>query len=323
LRAFFLPHPSPPFFLFFFLPHPQEEVVFDLLHETAYPDSGLGRTILGPVENIKSISRANLESYIKTHYTGPRIVVAGAGAVEHGALSALADAAFGSLPAARLAPAPPPPAFVGSQLTLRNDDLGLAYLAIGFETGGWTHPHAFPLMVLQTLLGSWERTMGAGPNTASALCRLVGSKNLAHSMSCFNTTYTDTGLFGVYAVTDPTNVWELSSEILYEMVRLCHQVSDEEVARAKTQLKTHLLGGLDGTTAIFEDIGRQVLTYGRRMTPAEVVARVDAVDASAVAAAARAYIDDKEVVTAGAGFCYEMPDANWCARPCSRAFLGT
>jgi processing peptidase subunit beta len=287
-------------------------VVFDLLHETAYPNSGLGRTILGPVENIKSISRANLESYIKTHYTGPRIVVAGAGAVEHGALSSLADAAFGSLPSARLAPAPAPPAFQGSQLTLRNDDLGLAYLAIGFETGGWTHPHAFPLMVLQTLLGSWERTMGAGPNSASALCRLVGSKNLAHSMSCFNSTYTDTGLFGVYAVTDPTNVWELSSEILYEMVRLCHNVSDEEVARAKTQLKTHLLGGLDGTTAIFEDIGRQVLTYGRRMTPAEVVARVDAVDAAAVQAAARAYVDDKEVVTAGAGFCYEMPDANWC-----------
>ena len=290
----------------------QEEVIFDLLHETAYPDSGLGRTILGPVENIKSISRAHLESYIKTHYTGPRIVVAGAGAVDHGALCTLADAAFGGLPSQRLAPALPPPAFVGSQLTLRNDDLSLAYLAIGFETGGWTHPHAFPLMVLQTLLGVWDRTMGAGPNMASQLCRLVGSKSLAHSLSTFNTTYTDTGLFGVYAVTDAHNVSELSAEILYEMVRLCHNVSAEEVARAKTQLKTSLLGGLDGTTAICEDIGRQVLTYGRRMSPAEVVARIDAVDAAAVKAAARAYIDDKEVVTAGAGFCFEMPDANWC-----------
>ena len=135
------------------LPRAQEEVIFDLLHETAYPDSGLGRTILGPVANIKSITREHLQSYISTHYTGPRIVVAGAGAVEHGALSALAESAFGGLPATRLAPALAPPAFVGSQLTLRNDDLNLAYLAIGFETGGWTHPHAFPLMVLQTLLG--------------------------------------------------------------------------------------------------------------------------------------------------------------------------
>ncbi len=53
----------------------QEEVIFDLLHETAYQGSGLGRTILGPEANIKSISRKDLEDYIKTHYTGPRIVV--------------------------------------------------------------------------------------------------------------------------------------------------------------------------------------------------------------------------------------------------------
>jgi glucose-1-phosphate thymidylyltransferase len=58
----------------------QEEVIFDILHETAYPNSGLGRTILGPEENIRKISKADLENYISTHYTGPRIVVAGAGA---------------------------------------------------------------------------------------------------------------------------------------------------------------------------------------------------------------------------------------------------
>ena len=310
------PHPPPPL--------PQEEVIFDLLHETAYPNSGLGRTILGPEANIKSITRAHLEDYIKTNYVGPRIVVAGAGAVDHKALTSLAQAAFGGLPSA--APAPlaaaaaaaaalsPPPTFVGSQLKLRNDELGLAHMAIAFETGGWTHPSAFPLMVMEVLLGAWDRTQGAGPNMASVLCRKVGEGGLAHSVSTFNTKYAETGLFGVYAVAEPHKLWELSSEVCYEMVRLCHAVSEEEVARAKTQLKTQLLGGLDGTTAVCEDIGRQVLTYGRRMTPAEVMLRIDAVDARAVMAAARAYIDDKECVTAGAGAIHEMPDANWFRR---------
>ena len=183
------------------------------------------------------------------------------------------------------------------------------------ETGGWTNPFAFPLMVMQTLLGNWDRTMGAGPsNMASALCRKVGEGNLAHKLATFNTTYKDTGLFGVYAVAEPTRVWELSAEIMFELVRLVHSVDDDEVERAKTQLKTALLGGLDGTTAVCEDIGRQTLTYGRRMGPAEVLLRIDAVDTAAVRAAASAFIDDKEVAVAGVGNVHEMPDVNWFRR---------
>ena len=259
-----------------------EEVVFDLLHETAYPHSGLGRTILGPEENIKSISHAQLQDYIKTHYTGPRIVVSAAGAVDHGALVNLAKAAFGGLPSTNAAIGLGPAPFVGSLIQHRDDDLGLAHVAVGFETGGWTNPHAFPLMIMQTLLGNWDRTMGAGPNASSALCRKIGEGSYAHSLSTFNTTYKDTGLFGVYTVSEPTKVWELYSEgglgvvregvefpcarfvvlhscaVMYECVRLVHGTTEEEVSRAKTQLKTALLGGLDGTTAICEDIGRQV-----------------------------------------------------------------
>jgi mitochondrial-processing peptidase subunit beta len=126
-----------------------EEVVFDLLHETAFHGSGLGRTILGPEANIRSLTRQQLKAYISTHYTGPRIVVAAAGAVDHGALVGLADAAFGALPStgapSRTGPAP----FVGSLITHRDDDLGLAHVAVGFETGGWTNAHAFPLMIMQ------------------------------------------------------------------------------------------------------------------------------------------------------------------------------
>ena len=66
-----------------------------------------------------------------------------------------------------------------------------------------------PRAALQTILGNWDRTMGAGPNMASPLCRKVGEGQLAHSLSTFNTTYKDTGLFGVYTVCEPTKVWEL------------------------------------------------------------------------------------------------------------------
>jgi mitochondrial-processing peptidase subunit beta len=76
----------------------QDELVMDHLHATAYQGTGLGRTILGPVENIQSLTRNDLVSYIQTHYTAPRMVIAGAGAIHHEELCKLADKYFGSVP---------------------------------------------------------------------------------------------------------------------------------------------------------------------------------------------------------------------------------
>merc|ERR1719379_1663414 len=59
-----------------------EEVIFDMLHECAYVGTPLAPTILGPVENIKSISVDDIKTYIATHYTAPRMVFAAAGAVD-------------------------------------------------------------------------------------------------------------------------------------------------------------------------------------------------------------------------------------------------
>merc|ERR1711981_1051321 len=76
----------------------KEEVIFDELHATAYQGTSLGRTILGPEENIMSITRDDLEKYIQKHYTAPRMCIAGAGAVEHDQLKDLAEKTFGGLP---------------------------------------------------------------------------------------------------------------------------------------------------------------------------------------------------------------------------------
>ena len=75
-----------------------EEVLFDHLHATAFQFTSLGRPILGSAANVRSITRDDLAAYIGTHYTAPRMVVVGAGGVEHDALVKLAASAFASLP---------------------------------------------------------------------------------------------------------------------------------------------------------------------------------------------------------------------------------
>ena len=130
----------------------------------------------------------------------------------------------------------------------------------------------------------------------------------------FNSCYKDTGLFGVYGIAEGEQLNDLMFHVTEGMVRLCHRVTDEEVERARTQLKATMLAHLDSTANVCEDIGRQMLTYNRRMTPAEIFARIDAVDVAAVKAAAGTFIHDQDVAVAASGPIYELPDYNWLRR---------
>lgn len=194
------------------------------------------------------------------------------------------------------------------------DDMPLAHVALAVESGSWTSEHAFPLMVMHNLLGCWDRTGGAGRNMSSKLCQTVAELQLAHSVMSFNTCYNDTGLFGVYSVAEPHKVQDLVWYTLEAMVRLVHNTTDEEVARAQTQLKANLMMQLDGSSNVCEDIGRQMLTYGRRLSPAEIFSRIDAVDAASVRNAADTFINDQDIAAAAIGPVHEMPDYNFLRR---------
>ncbi|KAJ2743990.1 Mitochondrial-processing peptidase subunit beta [Coemansia sp. BCRC 34301] len=291
-----------------------EEVVFDHLHATAFQNSPLGYTILGPRENIMSITKADLEQYISRNYKADRMVLVGAGGVSHDDLVKLAERHFGSI---KPSPAPvalttrkdAPPRFWGSDLRVRNDDIPQAHIALAVEGVGWTHPDYFSMLTLQSLIGNWDRSLGAPSNVSSRLSQIVSKNNLANSFMSFNTSYHDTGLWGIYMNSDNiTNLDDLVHFTLKEWARLSTSVTEAEVERAKQQLKASLLLNLDGTTAVAEDIGRQILTHGKRMEPAEVASAVDAIDAAAVRKVAYERLWDQEVAAVGVGSIQGMPD---------------
>ena len=155
--------------------------------------------------------------------------------------------------------------YTGSDVRVRDDSMPLAHVAIAVEGCGWTNPDNIPLMVANTLIGNWDRSMGGGANNSSRLAHYCAEKGFCHSFQSFNTCYKDTGLWGIYFVTDSLNQENMVFNIQNEWMRMCTNLTDFEVNRAKNLLKTNMLLQLDGTTPICEDVGRQMLCYGRRL----------------------------------------------------------
>ncbi|KAF8633866.1 hypothetical protein AX15_001200 [Amanita polypyramis BW_CC] len=284
-----------------------EEVVFDHLHAVAFQGQPLGRTILGPKANIMSINRDDLSSYIKTNYTADRMVLVGTGGVEHGELVKLAEKHFSTLsvspnpiPLGRLSH--PKTSFIGSEVRIRDDEVPTAHIAIAVEGVSWSSPDYFPMMVMQTIFGNWDRSLGSSPLLSSRLSHIISQHNLANSYMSFSTSYSDTGLWGVYLVSENLmNLDDLVHFTLKEWARMSIGPTAVEVERAKLQVKSGLLLALDGTTDIAEDIGRQLVATGRRMTPQQVERAIDAVTVDEIKRVAQKYLWDKDIALAAYG----------------------
>lgn len=178
-----------------------EEVVFDHLHATAFQGQPLGRTILGPAENIQSIQRNDLVDYIKTNYTADRMVLVGSGGIPHAQLVELAEKNFGKLPtqpytsaSSRVVQASKAkPDFIGSEVRIRDDTIPTANIAIAVEGVSWKDDDYFTALVTQCIIGNWDRAMGNAPHMGSKLSSFIHSNGLANSFMSFSTSYSDTG----------------------------------------------------------------------------------------------------------------------------------
>ncbi|KAJ3160368.1 mitochondrial processing peptidase beta subunit [Geranomyces michiganensis] len=291
----------------------KSQIVFDHLHASAFQRSSLARTVFGPTENIKSLTREDLATYISANFSPEKMVLSAAGGVQHDALVKLAEKHFGALEVSTIVSGKKEkPKFFGSDLRARFDDNPTAHVILAVEGASWTSPDYWALQVAQSIVGTYDRTLGAAPHVSSKLAAQVGKWKLANSFSAFSTAYNDTGLFGVYAVSEAKmNLDDLIHYIQQEWHRLAMSVTSAEVFRAKNQLKTAMhLALADGTNPIADDIGRQMLAYGKRLTPWEIDGLIEKVTAADVMKVARQYIYDQEVCMIGHGPVESLPDYN-------------
>ncbi|MDA8232433.1 MAG: pitrilysin family protein [Magnetospirillum sp.] len=254
-----------------------DDIIFDHFQATAYPDQPLGRPVLGTEELVRSMTRDTVLTYMRTHYSAPNMVLAAAGRIDHDRLVESAERAFSALPVARQTTTTLAN-YVGGDF--REDrDIEQVNLLLGFEGVAYSDPDYYAASVLSTLLGG---------GMSSRLFQEVREKRgLVYSIYSFTSSYSDGGLFGVYAGSGEDEVAELIPVLCDEIVTVTEGVRDIEVDRARAQLKASILMGLESTTARCEQIARQMVIYGRPVSVDEVVSKILAVTADDVAAVAR------------------------------------
>ncbi len=249
-----------------------DDIIFDHFQETAFPDQALGRPVLGSVETVRRLSRERLETYLRGHYGGERMVLTAAGNIEPERIVGLAEEAFCNLP--RIGRSRAEPARYRGGEHREDRDLEQLHLLLGFPALGYHDEDFYAESVLSTLLG--------GGMSSRLFQEIRENRGLVYSIYSFGSFYQDSGLFGVYAGTGPEEVGELVPVLCDELGKVRHGVTEEEVARARAQMKASLLMGLESTMARCEQAGQQILVYGRPLTVNEVLDRIEAVDAAGV-----------------------------------------
>jgi len=257
-----------------------DDLVFERMHETAFPGQPVGRSILGTPETVRSIDAARLRAYLARNYRGPNMLVAAAGAIEHETIVAEAEKHFAGFngPAA---PAPEPARFDGGT-RVEKRDLEQVHIALALQGVSTRDEQLYNLQVFTSVLGG---------GMSSRLFQEVREKRgLCYSISAFHMPYSDTGLFGLYAGTDERDAPELMSVVINQIGLATENLSEAEVARAKAQMKAGLLMALESSEARLGQLARQMLAYGRPIPLDEIVAKVDAVTVESARAAGRMLI---------------------------------
>jgi len=269
-----------------------DDVVFEHLNELCYPDQPMGRSLLGTPKTLKRFNSDMLHGYLSTHYRGPDMVVAAAGAVDHKMVVAEVERRFAGF-AASPAPKPQAATFGKGGVKVVHRDLEQAHLTLALEGLPQTDPSLFSLQVFANILGG---------GMSSRLFQEVREKRgLCYSIYTFHAPYADTGFFGLYTGTDPSDAPEMMEVVVDVINEAVETLTEAEIARAKAQMKAGLLMALESCSARAEQLARHMLAYGRPQSVPELMARIDAVSAESTRNVARGLLTRSRPAVAALG----------------------
>ena len=255
-----------------------DDIIFDWLQEAAYPAQPMGRTILGPSERVSAFDRTDLQTFTAQNYGPGQMILAAAGAVDHDALCRMAEALFGHLPA-RPQAVPQASLFKGGEFR-QIRDLEQAHLALGFDQPGYRDDAIYAAQIFAGAMG--------GGMSSRLFQEAREKRGLCYTIFASIGAYSDAGMLTVYAGTGAEDVGDLARLTIDELKRSAEDMTEVEVARARAQMKSGMLMGLESPSSRAERLARVVAVWDRVPPLSEAIEKIDAVDVAMVRAHAEA-----------------------------------
>jgi predicted Zn-dependent peptidase len=275
-----------------------DDIIFDWLQEKAYPDQPIGRTILGETDRVSGFSKDDLATFVSEHYGPDQMILSAAGAVDHEAIVAQAEALFGDM-IARPALIADAARFHGGE-SRKVKDLEQAHLALAFESPGYRDPNFYAAQVYSVALG--------GGMSSRLFQEIREKRGLCYTIFAQTGAYSDTGMTTIYAGTSGEEIKELTNLTIDEMKRAADEMSPAEVARARAQMKAGLLMGLESPSSRTERLARMIQIWGEVPSLEDTVSRIDSVTTGDVRAFGEQLVRKAPVAMALYGPVGDAPD---------------
>ncbi len=273
---------------------PQEKV-FDVFGEAVFGDHPLGRAIIGRAHVIAEAPPDEIAGFHAARYVPGNVVIAAAGAVDHETLLELVAERVPAAGGARApVPAPAPPNGGSARRRFERKDTEQYHVCLGGRGVSRHDDRRFALRVLDTIFG--------GTSSSRLFQEIRERRGLAYAVYSFINAYQDTGQVGLYVGTRSDNLTEAMATVGTELRRLTEEpATDEELHRAKENLKGRIVLSLESTGARMNRLGSEVLAGAPLLSLDEVVERIEAVTIEDLALLARELWAPERLSAAGIG----------------------
>ncbi len=252
-----------------------------LVHETFtqkfWKDHPLGRPILGTVKTVSSFTQETVFDHHRRRFTPENLVFSAAGHLHHDEMLELIVEKFGSLaPGGVAAVAEETHPATTAHITLKKKrSLEQVQMCLGVPAPPVNDPTRFAVYVLNSMLG--------GGMSSRLFQSIREDEGLAYSIYSELSPFRDAGSLSVYAGMSLDKTERVLQLTLAELRRLKEQaVGDPELKRAKDQMKSNMVLGLESSSSRMSNLARQQMYFGRFFTVDETVAEIDRVTAKEV-----------------------------------------
>ena len=257
-------------------------LVNEIFTQKFWKGDSLGRPILGTAETVSSFTAEILFHEHARRFAAQTMVFSAAGNLEHDAFVEQVARRFGSLnphPDPLLPSHTPPTAH--SHITLkRKRSLEQVQICLGVPAPPVSDPRRYGLYLMNTILG--------GGMSSRLFQTIREDRGLAYSIYSEMSPFRDTGSLCVYAGASIEKSREVVQLTVKELLRLTTEtIPEAELARAKDQLRSNIVMGLESSGSRMANLARQQMYYGRFFGVDEIVADIDRVTTAEIQALAR------------------------------------